>query len=123
MSRLVSHPYTDLILRARVTVLVTMATAVGALLNAGLEPLTAVAISLAGIAGGLEIGRLLIQPYFAPQVRVYVIVVIVVLIVNTVRSGHPAPECIAVVLGGAWCTAMLARQVTGLTARRPRRVV
>ena len=121
MSRLISHPYIDLVLHARVTVLVATAGAIGALLVAGFAPLGAVAIALAGVLGGLEVGRQLTLPYFAPKARVHVIVVIVILIVNVVRLGCPAPLCVALVLGGAWCTAVLARRVTCLVFQQTSR--
>ncbi|MFB9178547.1 hypothetical protein ACFFX1_10440 [Dactylosporangium sucinum] len=104
-------------LRTRLAVLTATAGAAGALLADGVPPVQAAAVAAAATVGGVEVGCRLTLPHVAPKTVVSVLVVVLALVVSVVRLGYPVPECLAVVLAAAWCTAELARRVTGLVLR------
>jgi hypothetical protein len=116
-SSLVPQRYLDLVLRVRLYVLTAMSGGIAALLSMGVAPIPAAAIAVAATVGGAEVGCRLTLPVVAPRVVVSVLVLVLALVVNVVRLGYPAPECLAVVLAAAWCAAELARRVTGLVFR------
>jgi hypothetical protein len=113
MSRLVPPSPLDLIVRTRVSVVTAMSSAAGTLVAVGVAPLPAAAIAVAATVGGVGVGCRLTLPHVAPRIVISVLITILVLVVNVVGLGYPAPDCLAVVLTAAWCAAELARWLTG----------
>lgn len=108
------------VLKTRLVTLIMGLALTCALLALGLPPLVVAWVTVASLAGAVEVSCLLVMPLPALSVRIGVVVVILVVIVHMLRNGFPPWSAVGLVLGVAFVATVIARRLTGIPYRMPK---